>query len=86
MILTLREYQEYFNNKDCVIFLIDAQSTMFEPNERDEVPFHNAVKCAIATMTDKIISSDTDLLGVCFYGTTQKQNLNEFDHLYVLQV
>ena len=59
---------------------------MFEPNERDEIPFHNAVKCAIATMTDKIISSDTDLLGICFYGTSDKKNLNEFDNLYVLQV
>jgi hypothetical protein len=42
---------------------------MFERNDRGEMPFHNAVKCAIATLTDKIISSENDLVGVCFYGT-----------------
>jgi ATP-dependent DNA helicase 2 subunit 1 len=78
--------KRYFNNKDCVIFLVDAQPAMFVPTERDEIPFRNAIKCAIATMTDKIISSDTDLLGICFYGTDQKKNMNEFDNLYVLQV
>ena len=69
-----------------MVFLIDSQASMFQPNEKDEIPFQNAVKCAIATMTDKIISSDTDLLGVCFYGTKKKKNLNEFDHIYVQQV
>ena len=58
---------------------------MFEPNETEEVPFQSAVKCAIATMTDKIISSESDLLGVCFYGTKEKNNLNEFEDIYVFQ-
>jgi hypothetical protein len=44
---------------------------MFELNDRGEMPFHNAVKCAIATLTDKIISSENDLVGVCFYGTVR---------------
>lgn len=69
-----------------MIFLIDARESMFKPNDKDEIPFKNSLKCAIATMTDKIISSDTDLLGVCFYGTEQKKNLNEFENIYVLQV
>lgn len=42
---------------------------MFEKNEKDEIPFENALKCVISTYTDKIISSDSDLLAVCFYGT-----------------
>jgi hypothetical protein len=42
---------------------------MFVKNDDDEIPFHNAVKCAISTITDKIISSENDLIGVCFYGT-----------------
>ncbi len=56
---------------------------MFEKNEQQEVPFFNAIKCAIATLTDKIISSDSDLVGICFYGTRQKKNPNEFDGVYV---
>lgn len=59
---------------------------MFEPNEREEIPFQNAVKCAIATLTDKIISSDADLVGVCFYGTKEKNNPNEFENIYIFQV
>lgn len=54
---------------DCIIFLIDAQKSMFLQNDRGEIPFENALKCAIATLTDKIISSENDLVGVCFYGT-----------------
>jgi ATP-dependent DNA helicase 2 subunit 1 len=59
-------------NRDSIIFLIDAQKSMFEENDSGEVPFVNAVKCAIATLTDKIISSDSDLLGIAFYGTVRK--------------
>jgi ATP-dependent DNA helicase 2 subunit 1 len=68
------EAQEAFlSNKDCIIFLIDAQKPMFERNDKGEIPFHNAIKCAIATLTDKIISSDSDLMGICFYGTVTLQ-------------
>lgn len=84
---------KHFANKDCIILLVDAQPLMFEKNERDEIPFHNAIKCAIATLTDKIISSENDLLGICFYGTVNyqiltdhqksKKNPNEFENIYV---
>lgn len=63
------EKEVHFSNKDCIIFLIDCQKPMFEKNEQGEIPFQNAIKCAIATLTDKIISSETDLLGICLYGT-----------------
>lgn len=56
---------------------------MFEPNDQGEIPFHNAIKCAIATITDKIISSENDLIGICFYGTKKKKNPNEFEGIYV---
>lgn len=71
------------SNKDSIIFLIDAEQRMFEKNERGEIPFHNSIKCAIATLTDKIISSENDLMGICFYGTKEKKNPNEFDNLFV---
>jgi ATP-dependent DNA helicase 2 subunit 1 len=77
------EEQQSFSSKDSLIFLIDCQPAMFEVNDRGEIPFRNAIKCAIATLTDKIISSDSDLLGVCFYGTKEKQNPNDFEGLYV---
>jgi hypothetical protein len=55
----------YWMNRDSIIFLIDAQKSMFEENDSGEVPFVNAVKCAIATLTDKIISSDSDFTRYC---------------------
>jgi ATP-dependent DNA helicase 2 subunit 1 len=58
-------------NRDSIIFLIDAQKPMFEETLEGEIPFHNAVKCAISTLTDKIISSESDLVGICFYGTVR---------------
>jgi ATP-dependent DNA helicase 2 subunit 1 len=58
-------------NKDSIIFLIDSHPDMFVPNDDGEVPFQMAVQCAIATLSDKIISSDSDLVGVCFYGTVR---------------
>jgi ATP-dependent DNA helicase 2 subunit 1 len=73
----------FWMNRDSIIFLIDAQKSMFEENDSGEVPFVNAVKCAIATLTDKIISSDSDLLGIAFYGTREKNNSNDFNHVFV---
>ncbi len=42
---------------------------MYRKNAEGEIPLHSAIKCAVATLTDKIISSENDLVGVCFYGT-----------------
>ncbi|KAL6072069.1 X-ray repair cross-complementing protein 6 [Balamuthia mandrillaris] len=78
--------QEYFHaNKDCIIFLVDCQPDMFKKNDREEIPFFNALKCVIATLTDKIISSENDLVGLCFYGTEKKKNANDFEGIYVMQ-
>lgn len=72
------------SSKDCIIFLIDSSPNMFLPDADGEIPFHNAVKCARLTMEDKVISSENDLIGVCFYGTAEKQNANDFDGIFVL--
>ena len=37
-------------------------------------------------MTNKIISSEKDLLGVVFFGTDKDENKGGFKHVYVLQV
>jgi ATP-dependent DNA helicase 2 subunit 1 len=73
----------FWMNRDSIIFLIDAQKPMFEETLESEIPFHIAVKCAISTLTDKIISSESDLVGVCFYGTREKNNPNDFENIFV---
>eukprot|EP01126_Amoeba_proteus_P062496 TRINITY_DN8508_c0_g2_i1.p1 TRINITY_DN8508_c0_g2~~TRINITY_DN8508_c0_g2_i1.p1 ORF type:complete len:300 (+),score=50.37 TRINITY_DN8508_c0_g2_i1:58-957(+) len=83
-------------NKDGVVFLIDAQVSMFQAvcnintishkkTSEGEIPFENAVKCTIATLSDKIISTDSDLVGVCFYGTRESENSNNFSNIVVFQ-
>ncbi|PRP84411.1 hypothetical protein PROFUN_08091 [Planoprotostelium fungivorum] len=77
------EADKFYTTKDAIIFLIDSTPAMFVKNEAGEIPFHNAIKCAMATLTDKIISSDSDLVGICLYGTKKKKNTNEFEGVYI---
>ena len=58
---------------------------MFEENDDKEIAFENAIKCAISAYTDKIISNESDLLGICLYGTEKNENFNDFKGVYVLQ-
>jgi hypothetical protein len=44
---------------------------MYRKNAQGEIPLHSAIKCAIATLTEKIISNENDLVGICFYGTVR---------------
>lgn len=50
-----------------------------------EVPWVSAVKCASATMKNKIISSEDDLTGVIFYNTSKDRNQANFKGIYMLQ-
>ena len=45
------------------------------PNDAGTIPFEMGLDAAILTLTDKIISSENDLLGVCFYGTVSDSDL-----------
>eukprot|EP01133_Synstelium_polycarpum_P007225 gene7225-8394_t len=77
-------YVDQYSIRDCIIFLIDCSPAMFETNtSTNEQPFANAIKCLIQTITDKIISSDGDLIGLCFFGTDKSKNINDFENIYV---
>lgn len=71
--------------KDSVIFLIDAGELMFQTTSEGEIPFQNSLKCAIATIQDKIVASHSDLVGVCLFGTKEKNNNHDIDHVTVFQ-
>lgn len=53
-------------------------------DEKAETPFINALQVASAVYSDKIISSGTDLVGICFFGTREKKNDFDFPHVYLL--
>ncbi|KAM9229092.1 X-ray repair cross-complementing protein 6 isoform 1-T1 [Dugong dugon] len=78
-----------YSGRDSLIFLVDASRAMFESqNEGDEdelTPFEMSIECILSVYTNKIISSDRDLLAVVFYGTKKDKNSVNFKNIYVLQ-
>lgn len=74
-------YQFNSNQKDGLIFLIDASKEMFEGDGL----FHQCLKVVKSTMQNKIISSEKDLIGTVFYATVEKENTNNFNNVYVYQ-
>lgn len=42
---------------------------MLQTGEDGEIPFYKAIKCAMTVQMNKIISSDSDLVGILLYGT-----------------
>ncbi|RUS22756.1 hypothetical protein BC937DRAFT_87171 [Endogone sp. FLAS-F59071] len=74
-----------FNNKDCILFVIDCSPPMLQPDDEGEIPFESAIKCARSVLMNKIISSESDLVGILLYGTEKKQNSTNFEHIYILQ-
>ncbi|CAB4399969.1 unnamed protein product [Rhizophagus irregularis] len=76
------------SNRDAVLFVIDASSSMLRANQSDEateIPFRSAVQCASEVMTSKLISdTTTDLIGVVFMGTQKSSNTLQKEHIYVL--
>ncbi|XP_036787287.2 X-ray repair cross-complementing protein 6 [Manis pentadactyla] len=75
-----------YSGRDSLIFLVDASRAMFESQGADELtPFNMSIQCIQSVYTNKIISSDRDLLAVVFYGTRKDKNSVNFKNIYVLQ-
>ncbi|XP_044083327.1 X-ray repair cross-complementing protein 6 isoform X1 [Neovison vison] len=75
-----------YSGRDSLIFLVDGSRAMFESEGEDEMtPFDMSIQCIQSVYTNKIISSDQDLLAVVFYGTEKDKNSVNFKNIYVLQ-
>ncbi|KAG0207556.1 X-ray repair cross-complementing protein 6 [Mortierella sp. GBA30] len=82
----LTELQEaQWSNRDSILFVIDCSPSMLQPSEDGEIPFYTAIKCAMTVQLNKIISSESDLVGIVLYGTAKSKNSNNFENIYVLQ-
>lgn len=42
---------------------------MLQPDQEGEIPFKTAIKCAGAVLMNKIVATETDLVGIVLYGT-----------------
>lgn len=56
---------------------------MFEATSDGKIPFHVVLQCAVNALTSKIITNESDYVGVCFFGSVQKKNSNDFESVYV---
>lgn len=75
-----------YSGRDSLIFLVDASRAMFDSQGEEELtPFDMSIQCIQSVYTNKIISSDRDLLAVVFYGTEKDKNSVNFKNIYVLQ-
>ena len=84
------EMQQYREQKDSVIFLIDCHSTMFQPNpfnstSDDQSNVDCVLKAALSFMKNKIITNDNDKIGIVLYGCNQTQNSLNLKNIYILQ-
>ncbi|XP_044918376.1 X-ray repair cross-complementing protein 6 isoform X2 [Felis catus] len=75
-----------YSGRDSLIFLVDGSKAMFESQSEVELtPFDMSIQCIQSVYTNKIISSNQDLLAVVFYGTEKDKNSVNFKNIYVLQ-
>ena len=78
-----------FNQKDSILFVIDARQSMCTPVESGKPShFSQALGCALACVRDRIHSGESDLVGVLLFGTEKMKVPNghqNFPHIYVLQ-
>jgi hypothetical protein len=73
-----------FNRRDCVLFVIDARRAMFA-NKCGDVAFaHVALACAADCMAERVVSADSDLVGVLLVGTARSANDFGFERAAVL--
>ncbi|PVH77702.1 Ku DNA-binding complex, Ku70 subunit [Cadophora sp. DSE1049] len=96
------DYDEtnYVSQKDAVLFAIDVSSSMLAPpppsddkKAGTDSPTLAAIKCAYEIMTQRIISSPKDMMGVLLFGTDKSKFQDEdtssrgsiaYPHCYLL--
>jgi ATP-dependent DNA helicase 2 subunit 1 len=76
---------EWKPKRDLKIYLIDAHAAMNIVGGAGDNPLQLALKCVAKVLTDQIISSANNRVGVCLYGTKEKENNLGFEGVYLLQ-
>ena len=81
--------QQFFPTKDCIIFLIDCSSSMFNIIQdttlnQKTTPLSTLLKVTENFLKTKIISNQNDLFGVILFNTEIKNNEMDFDGVNAL--
>ncbi|KAJ3396105.1 X-ray repair cross-complementing protein 6 [Lobulomyces angularis] len=83
----LEEDEDDFEERtglDSILWVIDCSPQMLSSFEDEHSFFETAISCVIKSLQNKIICSDSDLIGVLFYGTKKKQNAFGHENVYLL--
>ena len=81
--------QQFFPTKDCIIFLIDCSSSMFNMIKdttlnQKTTPLSTLLKVTENFLKTKIISNQNDLFGIVLFNTEIKNNEMDFDGVNAL--
>jgi ATP-dependent DNA helicase 2 subunit 1 len=70
--------------KEEILLLIDSSASMFQTN-LPESPFSLVLKSTLSFLKNKILSSDSDSIGIVLFNTQVKKNHMDLDGLFILQ-
>ncbi|EIE80179.1 hypothetical protein RO3G_04884 [Rhizopus delemar RA 99-880] len=76
---------EQYNQKECILFVIDCNPTMFIKDEKGDIPVKSAFEKIRSSMLSKVLNQPTDQVGIVLFGTREKQNATDNESVYVLQ-
>lgn len=71
--------------KDEVILLIDCSHSMLRKHQNTDVSFFMVIRAVLGFLKNKILSSESDNIGLILYNTQQTKNHMNFQGIYVLQ-
>jgi len=86
------EMEQYKEQKDSVIFLIDCHSSMFQvnpnnygdDNDGDTRSVSFVLRAALSFMKNKIITNDNDKIGIILYGCDKTENSLNLKNVFLL--
>ncbi|KAK5672705.1 ATP-dependent DNA helicase II subunit 1 [Batrachochytrium dendrobatidis] len=80
----LGETKERLQDKYCDLFLVDAAFQMHQvPDGQSISPFNTALSSIAAYLQTKVFESNSDTIGLVFYGTNTTQNAMHAKSIYV---
>ncbi|KAI9305696.1 SPOC like C-terminal domain-containing protein [Cunninghamella echinulata] len=73
-----------FDSRDTILFVLDCSEKMKSLDDAGNIPVKVAFQCVQSVLLNRIFNSASDLVGVLLYGTMNKKNTSNFDHIYAL--
>ena len=76
---------DFSPQKDEVILLIDCSQSMLKTHQNGEISFFMVLRAALGFLKNKILSAESDNIGIILYNTQVSKNHMNFEGLFTLQ-